>query len=499
MGRARKLVWSSIFGVVELVLTTGISLFMMPFSIAHLGERMYGLWLLVGNLSGFYGLFDLGLSSAVQRYWSRALGLENYEEANEVFNSSLVFFSLIGVVVFLISIGVSLSAPIFFKDVHDIVTFRRLIVIVGFGLAFSFPMRTFWASYAVHLKAYLNSYIAMVQLIVRTILIIIFLLEGYKLLTFALIIITTDILTFLVLSIVGLRIAPYIKVRRKYIKFSRIKAMFGYSVYAFIGQVAMNIGAASDNFVIAGFIGLQSIPMYAVASRLQNYYTLFIQRIAGTVMPVFSSLEAQNNHTEIKERFWFFSRISAYSASLIAGLLVILGKPFIICWMGEGYSDSYEILLLLTVSAFITLSQIPAQQLLFGISKHKVMAWVNLVGAFLNLVISIILVPEFGLMGVAFGTLLSTVVVRLVVLPVYVSRQIKENVWSYYGHFFKIFLLSMSVLLAIYWKMAGIVQANYLSLGGCALITCIIFLGIVFLFGFDRNERFYLVRAITKK
>jgi O-antigen/teichoic acid export membrane protein len=50
-----------------------ISFFMMPFLVRNLGDRMYGIWTLVGSVLGYYGLIDIGLSSAVVRFISRAV------------------------------------------------------------------------------------------------------------------------------------------------------------------------------------------------------------------------------------------------------------------------------------------------------------------------------------------------------------------------------------------------------------------------------------------
>lgn len=499
MGKAKKLIRSSLFGVSETVLTTGISLFMMPFSIFHLGDRMYGLWLLIGSFSGFYGLLDLGLMSAVQRYWSRALGLKDYEEANKVFNSSLVFFSILGLLVFIISIGVSSLAPVFFKDVTEINLFRKIIVIVGFGLAFSFPMRTFWALYAVHLRTDLHSRISMAQLIVRTILIVLFLTKGYKLLAFATIIIATDLGAFLALSLLSFKTAPYIRIKRKHMQISQIKKMLGFSVFSFIGKIAGNISAASDNFVITGFLGLQAIPMYAVARRLLNYFGQFMHRIIGSVMPVFSELEAQNSFDEIRDRFWFFTKISGYCAALIAGSLIIFGKSFIICWMGSQYSFAYNILLVLIIFSIINLSQIPSGQLLLGISKHKFMAFVNLGIALLNLLISILLVPKYGLMGVALGTCIAGCIGKFIIMPIYVCRQLNASVGKYFLHYFKIFIVSSVFFIAEYRLIHSYIQPNYFSLVFWAAISSLLFCVIAFFVGFNRNERDYLVRVILKK
>jgi len=94
MGRlASQLIKSSFFRTASLFLNVAVSFFLMPFVIRVLGDRWYGLWVLVGTFVGYYGFFDFGLSTAVQRFVSQAWGKENQEEIDRIFNTSLVLFT----------------------------------------------------------------------------------------------------------------------------------------------------------------------------------------------------------------------------------------------------------------------------------------------------------------------------------------------------------------------------------------------------------------------
>ena len=98
---------------ISFALRTFVSLFMTPFMIYHLGDRSYGLWILVSSFSTFYGLLDFGLASAVQRFLSRAIGKDDRKEANRIFNSSLIVFSCIGLSALMCVFGIVYFAPLF--------------------------------------------------------------------------------------------------------------------------------------------------------------------------------------------------------------------------------------------------------------------------------------------------------------------------------------------------------------------------------------------------
>ncbi|MCK4462950.1 MAG: hypothetical protein KAU58_01430, partial [Candidatus Omnitrophica bacterium] len=100
--KARTLAKGSILRMTNFFIQIGIAFFMMPFIIHSLGDKMYGLWIVIGSFFAFYSLFELGLDSGIQRYLSREIGKKDYKEANVVFNTSLFIFSLIGL--FLLSL-----------------------------------------------------------------------------------------------------------------------------------------------------------------------------------------------------------------------------------------------------------------------------------------------------------------------------------------------------------------------------------------------------------
>ena len=69
---AHKVAWGTALRIINIGATALVSIVMMPFIVRMLGDRMYGLWILVATFVGYYGLADLGLSSAVNRFMARA-------------------------------------------------------------------------------------------------------------------------------------------------------------------------------------------------------------------------------------------------------------------------------------------------------------------------------------------------------------------------------------------------------------------------------------------
>src|SRR5688500_12680513 len=76
------LVRGSALRVLTLVASVAVSFFLMPFLIHALGDRWYGMWALIGSITSYYALLDLGLTSAVNRFLTRAIAREEETDAN---------------------------------------------------------------------------------------------------------------------------------------------------------------------------------------------------------------------------------------------------------------------------------------------------------------------------------------------------------------------------------------------------------------------------------
>ena len=76
-----------------------ISFLLTPFIIKYLNIAGYGVWTIVSSVIGYYGLLDLGVTSAVIRYVALYLGQKDSRAFNEIISTSISIFCIIGVIV----------------------------------------------------------------------------------------------------------------------------------------------------------------------------------------------------------------------------------------------------------------------------------------------------------------------------------------------------------------------------------------------------------------
>lgn len=495
--KARKMVKGSVLRIIEFAANAIIGLAMMPFIIHSLGDKMYGLWIFVGSFLGYYGLMDFGLNTAVQRFISRSIGSEDSLEMNKVANTSLVIFACIGLVVLVMSFAIAFLFPLFIKNIADQQVFKVVVLILGLNCAIGFPLRVFSGIISADLRYDIRAIIEIAKLFLRTCLILFFLKNGFGVIAVAWITLGVDISGYISMFFVVRILYPYIVIAKKYIDLSKIKTLFGYSVYSFITQLADQARFNIDNLVIVFFIGLSSVTFYSIGARLMRYFWDFMGCAFGMTMPIFSQYEGSNNYDLIREKYMFLTKISSYASLVIGGMLIVFGKAFIIRWVGKDYANSYYIFIILLIPFIFDVLQMPGNGLLYGLSKHKYYAISNTIEGLANLILSVILVRKYGIYGVALGTAVPMFVMKIFIQPLYICKIIGLSYKKFYIELMQpIVLLSLGGMF-IYWLIIRrFITPNYLNLFALALLGLALFLFVIYKHGFSKPEQIYLKKIL---
>jgi len=91
-----------------------ISFILTPILIRSLGPYYYGLWMLVGSLTDYYGLLDAGIRVTLQRFVARQSGTNEREALNSTFSTAMVLTLLVFGAVGILAVVLALFLPRFF-------------------------------------------------------------------------------------------------------------------------------------------------------------------------------------------------------------------------------------------------------------------------------------------------------------------------------------------------------------------------------------------------
>ena len=491
---AKKLAYGSMLGVANHLATIVVALFLMPFVVFSLGDRMYGFWTLASAFIGYYGLLDFGLSSAVGRFIARAIGAGDKEECNRIINSAFFIYSCMGLVVLIITFLLASFAFLFFQDPVESSLFRKVILVLGVNVAINFPIKVYKGIVEAKLQFEIISFIKFISLILRTALFVIVLMKGYKILALALVTLMSCIPEYILSVYFAKRNFPDFKIEISLWKLGTTKSLFSYSSHTFIIRMADEMRFNIDGLVISAFIGLSAVTHYRVASTLVQHFISLILAIMGVLLPFFSRLDGEENTEKIKETLLFSTKISVIITSFVGFGLIAWGKPFIERWMGPQYLDAYPCLVVLVIGSVFDLWQAPTVSLLYGIAKHRFYSLYNSLEAVCNVVLSLLLVRRYGILGVAIGTFIPMAIMKLLIQPVYACRVTNIAYWDYVKKIsHTVFIVSLALLFPIFIT-DRFAAPDYLRLMGVGIMSMIGFLLVLWKFEFHPDEK----KLITK-
>jgi len=93
-----NLVGGTLTRYVLLGLNIGVGLWLMPFTMAHLGQARYGLWMLVASVTSYFSLLDLGYDSGLVRYIAAADARGDVTGVNRVVSTFVYVYSIIAAI-----------------------------------------------------------------------------------------------------------------------------------------------------------------------------------------------------------------------------------------------------------------------------------------------------------------------------------------------------------------------------------------------------------------
>ncbi|MCF6290810.1 MAG: oligosaccharide flippase family protein [Desulfobacterales bacterium] len=493
-----RLIKGSTLQVTGFVIKLGISFIMMPLIIHSLGDRHYGAWVLVGTFIGYYGLLDLGLSSAVTRYVSRALSRNDHQEINLVASSAFFLFSGFSLVALALSLVAAALWPIFAGSTPDTLLFQQLLVILGISAAAGLPIRTFRGVLNALVRYDLTAIANVVRLFLTNIVLYVLLKMGYGLLTMAVLSLLGGLIEYGLLVIFCFRACPGLAITRAGLRRDRIRQLFAYGGKTFISEIADILRFRVDSMIIAGSLGLSLVTYYQVGARLVQLFSEFILSGMNITAPIFSHYEGKNDFDSIRSKFLDISRLNIIISLFVGISIPFYGKVFIDRWMGPGFEQSFTVALILCGPAILEIMQHTTVTLLYGISKHHYYTLQNIGEGIANLVLSLILVRYYGIIGVAMGTAIEMLFFKLLVQPVLACRTIALPLSEYYIKTMLFTSLKTLVpLLAYLFFIHGYLRPDYLNMALFGILQVVLFTPVAYFFILNAGDRRMLQKALA--
>ncbi|WP_435248273.1 oligosaccharide flippase family protein [Vibrio sp. nBUS_14] len=186
---------------------------------------------------------------------------------------------------------------------------------------------------------------------------------------------------------------------------SLLPSLLNYGIPLVVSSVSYWAMASSDKFIISYYLGMESVGFYSVAQTLGAVFIIFQSILSVIWPPYIYKLNKKSPIIAIKKASDWLDIIM--SISIFICIVFVSFSDVIVGVFPEEYSDIRNIISVIFLSSVIyTISEL----MLIGMNVSKKTSYVmfiTIISLIVNLVLSIYLVKDFQLYGVAISTLIS--------------------------------------------------------------------------------------------
>lgn len=249
----------------------------------------------------------------------------------------------------------------------------------------------------------------------------------------------------------------------------------------------------TDNLIISAFLGLEQLGLYTNYYLFHKTMNAIIGRTFNSITHSLGNLHANANTSKEYEIFRQVQLIAAILAGVVFVGIGTVGDAFIQSWIGSDWIFDSPVAIMIglelyTLAIRAFLSRYRTSMGLFQQAKFR-----PLIGALVNLVVSLIMVRYWGVCGVLFGTVVADWTTCMSYDPIVIHKYgFKDTtlIKGYYLRFGKYFITAVIMLIINKWISSVLIPNHgWLSVIVHALICVFSTLSAMLLVSWKTTER----------
>ena len=185
--------------------------------------------------------------------------------------------------------------------------------------------------------------------------------------------------------------------------FDNMKSVFVYKV----GGTLFN---ATDNLIISAIIGTAVVGLYSNYLMISNKLLLIIQIIFSALTASIGNLVVNEKAEKRYEIFQAVQSVSFILCGIITSTFCVVVDDLVIVWLGEQYTISYLAVVAVTINTYLSCVLQPLWSYRDATGLYRKTKYIMLIGAVINIVLSVVWGYMIGLAGVVFASAIARLV-----------------------------------------------------------------------------------------
>ncbi len=477
-----KIIRNTLFNTVGTFWQIIITLVLTPYIISYIGIERFGIWAIVGVLTGYFGLLDFGIGTGFVKYISEYHTKNDYKKINQIINTGVTFYSILAILIIIVGlffINPLLSIFSISEELHSEAQFVFMLGIIIFCL--SNALSAFGAIQNGLQRMDITNKISIAVSIPMVIGTIYFLESGYGLrglmINNAIIFSISSIINI----IIGLKLLPELRLSPFLFDKEMLKKLFSYGYKLQISRFAQLVSFQTDKLLITYFLGIGLVVFYQIGSSITQLMRQIPLLVVSALIPAASEIEARNGRESLNELYLRGSKHLIFISTPLLFFVIINASLIVRTWMGEGYEMAVSIIQILAIGYYANTVTGVASSIASGVARTEFEMKFGSFMAILNLCLGIILIIKIGFIGVVIGTTISLTISSLFFMKAfnkYLGCLLSDYIQLFYKPLFSCIIPTLIILFLNYHFWPSIVLSDRLVNLSILGLKSIIFGGI---------------------
>ena len=244
---------------------------------------------------------------------------------------------------------------------------------------------------------------------------------GMLLFTFIFVQSSTDLWIYILINSVGtfLSQAYLWFMLRGRVKFSKptFRAVLKHlppNLTLFLPSIATILYNGTDKVLLGLIAGTEQVGYYEYADKIANVPLALITALGTVMLPRMTNTLSRGNSVKFFEYLEDSVQCSLFLAFGLAAGIAAISPVFLPIFLGANFTESILISQILAFKIIpIAMTNVIGNQILLPSGKDKQYTISVFIGAFVNIVVNIALIPAFQAIGAALGTLIAEIAVLI--------------------------------------------------------------------------------------
>ncbi len=495
--RTRNSLKNIAFGLTGQILNIVMSFIARTVLVNTLGDLYSGIAGNFTNILMVFSLADLGVGTAIIYALYKPIALKDESKIQALMKLYAKAYRIIGFVIIALGLAMTPFIQYFMKSDEVIPNLRLIFMMYVINTASSYFLAYKGTLITANQKNYIVTNVVYATSVVSYGIQIVILLTTKNYLLSLGVQVVTNISQNVITMLIANKMYPYIKgrnnsqlkVREKRRIFRNVFSMMNYR----IGQVVLN---GTDSIVISSMIGV-------VETGIYSNYNLLLTTVKNLLQQVFHAITASVgnlNALETEEKkydafrmiffgnFWMFGFAAVCFYSLI--------DPFVLSWLGKTRVVEPWVSTLLVLNFYLLgmRNTIITFRDTMGIFRQG--RFVPLMGAALNIAISVALAPSMGMLGVFIGTTASIMLTMFWLEPLVLYKHgFKRSPLEYFLKYILYLIVTAAVAFGVKYVSDLLVPGGGIGWFAVRMVIAAVTPNVVFFILFFRTREFRMLKS----